>query len=104
IRVDITNPDPAEGRVARRKIIRGRSNAQQSEVIEDGIGTEEADVAADLDRAKPGRADRAEELAEIDAGGPETERRPSIVGIEKADVRVVAAGIDAYIDANIHAQ
>ena len=72
------------------EIIPGRSNAQQREVIEDGIGTEQADVATNFDRAKPGRADRAEELAEVDAGGPETERRPSIVGIEKTDVRVVA--------------
>ena len=56
-----------------------------------GTGNQRADALLACWRG----ADRPKELAEVDAGGPETERRPSIVCIEQTDVRVVASGIDA---------
>src|SRR6202000_2404573 len=79
IGVDIAKSDPPERRVAGCGVVWDGPNAAQSKIVEDGIGSKEADVATDLHRTQGGGPDRAIELAKVDARAAEANRRAAAV-------------------------
>src|SRR5262249_7804599 len=80
-----------------------RAHAKDGQIVEDGIGSEEAKVTADLDGAEGRGTDSAVDLTEVDARGAEAEGSTGGIGAQEAPVHVVATDIDAEIGADVDA-
>src|SRR5262249_30828820 len=102
--IDVADPDPAKSRVDWAKIVARRADAEQGQIVENGIRSKDADVATDFEGAPQRIADCAKHLTEVDARGTETDRRAGTVGVSHVRGDVIAADIDAKIGANIEAE
>src|SRR5262249_5310861 len=57
--VKVTNSNPAQSCVGWAKIVERAPHAEQGQIVENGIGCKDADVATDFDGAPPWSADCA---------------------------------------------
>src|SRR5690348_11826747 len=99
--VDVANSDPAQRRIAWVKIAGRGTHAKQGQIVENGIGRKDADVATDFDGTPRWRADGPEDLTEIHARRTERERGARTVGVNNIRLNVITADIDAEIGADI---
>ena len=100
VRVDVAQADRAERGVGRRGVVAvARADAGQRHVIQDRIGAEQADVAAEHELAHVVVAERQENLPHVYARGPERRVRLARALLQ---IRTAVVGADAGIEAESH--
>ena len=93
--VDIAVADTAQRCVAGIRIVAGGAHAKQGLVVQDRVLAEQADIAAQFNRAESRCAHGDEGFAEVDAGGAKRGRVAAVIRVQRANRSTVNARVGA---------